>query len=235
MEQGVGEFAEKDRDVLFAAGDVKDLVVDLFELTLEDVFPEGDELGDVDVAVVDGSLGFEGVDELDRIALAAGPVQAPERQEDGFRAGTELQEFELEELLEALVGDDLGKLVIVRGGKEFVFFEVFEFCMDVEAAPGIVGGIELGHPGTVIGIKGAVEVEESLNAGKVHADIAFLDLFAADRPLYAEVIEVHEIDIPAVELRFDGLEEGNFVPGAFESKGGHIALQLVHGLFADQD
>ena len=61
-EEGLGEFVEEDGDLFFAVGDVAEFMVGFFEVNLEDGFPEGDEFGDVDVAVVDGARGFEGAD-----------------------------------------------------------------------------------------------------------------------------------------------------------------------------
>ena len=86
-EEGVGEFVEEDGDFFFAVCNVGEFMVGFFEVDLEDGFPEGDEFGDVDVTVVNGAGGFEGVNEFNGIDLGSGPVRGLERQDDGFRAG----------------------------------------------------------------------------------------------------------------------------------------------------
>lgn len=48
---------------------------------MEDGFEEGDEFSDVDIAIVDGTGGFKGVDEFDGVDLGGGPVHEFERNQ----------------------------------------------------------------------------------------------------------------------------------------------------------
>ncbi len=233
-QQPVPELAQEHRHVLLPPGDIRVFMVVLLQFDTERIFKDPDEFGDIDIAVVDRAGGLERVDQLDGVGLGGGPLGGPERLEEGFRRGLQPGQLQVQVGPEVFVGDDLAELIVVGGRVLLVLFEILEFGLYVKAAPGIVGLVELAHAGAVIAVKGAVTVEKGFEPGQVHLDVVALDGFAARRALQLEVIDIDEINEPAVEPRLDLFKEKDLFGGAAERMAAHVSFEFAQGFFADQ-
>ncbi len=232
--QGSLELVKVDAPALVAVFHPVEGVVYVAELDAEQVLEDGADPADAHLAVGDASRGVQGIDQFDERAFRIGP-------QDVFRLSIflgEEQAFRLiggysgqQIVVEELVGDDAGDLVVVIGGKLRVDleYEAVNPGMEVDFSELEEMMVPVGSPQPVIAVEvGIADVllVFLLELVQFASKVFVVEGAPADRAggLGAEHLVV--VDELAQYLGLDGLEELDFLVIVCEALFKHVALHL---------
>ena len=232
--QGSLELVEIDAPALAAVFHPVEGVVHVAELDAEEVLEDGADPADADLAVGDAPRGVQGIDQLDKGALCIGP-------QDIFRISiffSKEQAFRLfggypreQVVVEELVGEDAGDLIIVVGGKLRVDleYEAVDTGMQVDLSELEEMVVPVGPPQPVVQVEvGIADVllVFLLELVQLAREVFAVEGAAADRAGCLDAEHLVVVDQLAQDLGLDGLEELNFFVVVGKAFFQHVAFHL---------